>query len=132
YSYVTEELPALIAEEFPADMKRQAIFGHSMGGHGALTIALKNPERFKSCSAFAPIVQPSTAGWSRPAFEKYLGRDEKNWRAYDTTLLIEDGYRFAEFLVDQGTADGFLQDGLRPWLLEEACGKAGIELTLRM
>ncbi|AZO09948.1 MULTISPECIES: S-formylglutathione hydrolase [unclassified Mesorhizobium] len=132
YSYLIEELPALLAANFPVDMSRQSIFGHSMGGHGALTIALKNPERFKSCSAFAPIVQPSTAGWSRPAFEKYLGRDEKNWRAYDTTLLIEDGYRFAEFLVDQGTADGFLQDGLRPWLLEEACGKAGIELTLRM
>ncbi|TGW07740.1 S-formylglutathione hydrolase, partial [Mesorhizobium sp. M2D.F.Ca.ET.145.01.1.1] len=75
YSYVTEELPALVAAEFPADMTRQAIFGHSMGGHGALTIALKNPERFKSCSAFAPIVQPSTAGWSKPAFEKYIGSD---------------------------------------------------------
>jgi len=132
YSYVTEELPALIAREFPADMTRQAIFGHSMGGHGALTIALKNPERFKSCSAFAPIVQPSTAGWSRPAFEKYLGPSESNWRSYDTTLLIEDGKRFAGFLVDQGAADGFLKDGLQPWLLEEACSKAGIDLTLRM
>ena len=132
YSYVTEELPALIAREFPADMTRQAIFGHSMGGHGALTIALKNPERFKSCSAFAPIVQPSTAGWSKPAFEKYLGGDEASWRLYDATSLIEDGRRFPELLVDQGTADGFLKDGLRPWLLEEACAKAGIPLTLRM
>jgi S-formylglutathione hydrolase len=132
YSYVTEELPALIAANFPADMSRQAIFGHSMGGHGALTIALKNPERFKSCSAFAPIAQPSTAGWSKPALEKYLGPDEAAWRAYDTTLLIEDGKRFPEFLVDQGSADGFLNDGLRPWLLEEACGKAGIGLSLRM
>jgi len=132
YSYVTEELPALIAANFPADMSRQAIFGHSMGGHGALTIALKNPERFKSCSAFAPIAQPSTAGWSKPALEKYLGSDEKSWRAYDTTLLIADGKRFPEFLVDQGSADSFLQEGLRPWLLEEACKKAGIGLTLRM
>jgi len=132
YSYLTDELPALIAREFPADMTRQAILGHSMGGHGALTIALKNPGRFKSCSAFAPIVQPSTAGWSRPAFEKYLGPDEASWRNCDATLLIEDGHRFPELLVDQGTADGFLDDGLRPWLLEAACAKAGIALTLRM
>ena len=132
YSYITEELPALIAANFPADMSRQAIFGHSMGGHGALTIALRNPERFKSCSAFAPIAQPSTAGWSKPALEKYLGADEAAWRAEDTTLLIEDGKRFPEFLVDQGSADSFLQEGLRPWLLDEACKKAGIGLTLRM
>lgn len=132
YSYITEELPALIAREFPADMARQGIFGHSMGGHGALTMALKHPGRFKSCSAFAPIVQPTTAGWSKPALEKYLGPDEKAWRQYDTTALIEDGHRFPEFLVDQGSADGFLDDGLRPWLLEEACAKAGIPLTLRM
>lgn len=132
YSYVTEELPALIAQEFPADMTRQAIFGHSMGGHGALTIALKNPERFKSCSAFAPIVQPSTAGWSKPALEKYLGADDTSWRGYDATLLIEDGHRFPELFVDQGTSDGFLKDGLRPWLLEAACAKAGMALTLRM
>ncbi len=132
YSYVARELPALIAEKFPADMTRQGIFGHSMGGHGALTIALKNPERFKSCSAFAPIAQPSTAGWSRPALEKYLGSDEATWRAYDSTLLIADGKRFPELLVDQGTADDFLQEGLRPWLLEEACRAAGIALTLRM
>lgn len=132
YSYVTEELPALIAEHFPADMSRQGIFGHSMGGHGAFTIALKHPDRFKSCSAFAPIAQPSTAGWSRPSLEKYLGPDEKTWRTYDSTLLIEDGARFKEFLVDQGTSDNFLNDGLRPWLLEEACAKAGIPLILNM
>jgi S-formylglutathione hydrolase len=132
YSYITEELPALIATEFPADMGRQGIFGHSMGGHGALTMALKHPDRFKSCSAFAPIVQPTTAGWSKPALEKYLGPDEQAWRQYDTTALIEDGHRFPEFLVDQGAADGFLDDGLRPWLLEEACAKANIPLTLRM
>jgi S-formylglutathione hydrolase len=113
-------------------MSRQAIFGHSMGGHGALTIALKNPERFKSCSAFAPITRPMVAGWSKPAFEKYLGTDEAAWRAYDAVALIEDGKRFPEFLVDQGTADGFLEDGLRPWLLDEACKAAGIPLRLNM
>jgi len=132
YSYVAEELPALIAKEFPADMTRQAVFGHSMGGHGALTIALKHPDRFRSCSAFAPIVRPMVAGWSKPAFEKYLGADETSWRAYDAVALIEDGKRFPELLVDQGDADGFLEDGLRPWLLDEACRKAGIPLTLRM
>lgn len=132
YSYITEELPAFVAANFPADMSRQAIFGHSMGGHGALTIALKHPQRFKSCSAFAPITQPSTAGWSKPALEKYLGSDEAALRAYDATLLIEDGKRFPEFLVDQGTADSFLDEGLRPWLLGDACRTAGIGLTLRM
>ncbi len=132
YSYIAEELPALVASEFPADMSRQAIFGHSMGGHGALTIALKHPDRFKSCSAFAPIVHPMVAGWSKPAFEKYLGTDEASWRAYDAVALIEDGGRFPEFLVDQGKADGFLDDGLRPWLLDDACKAAGIPLTLRM
>jgi S-formylglutathione hydrolase len=131
-SYVLEELPALIAAEFPADMSRQAIFGHSMGGHGALTMALKNPERFRSCSAFAPIVQPSTAEWSRPALTKYLGAGEAAWRAYDAVALIEDGKHFPEFLVDQGTADSFLTTGLRPELLDAACRKAGIPLTLNM
>jgi S-formylglutathione hydrolase len=132
YSYVTEELPKLIAANFPADMERQSIFGHSMGGHGAMTIALKHPDRFRSCSAFAPIVQPSTAGWSKPAFEKYLGTDEAAWRAYDATTLVEDGARFPEFLIDQGTADGFLDDGLRPWLFEETVKGTEIGLTLRM
>lgn len=132
YSYIMEELPALIAENFPADMERQSIFGHSMGGHGALVMALRNPDRFKSCTAFAPIVHPMTADWSRGAFEKYLGSDESRWRVYDACALIEDGHRFKEFLVDQGTADPFLNEGLRPWLLQEACEKASIPLTLRM
>ena len=131
-SYIAEELPRLVGENFPVDMARQSIFGHSMGGHGAITLALKNPGRYRSVSAFAPIAQPSTAGWSRPAFEKYLGPDERAWRAYDATLLIEDGHRLPELLVDQGAADGFLDDGLRPWLLEEACEKAKIPLTLNM
>jgi S-formylglutathione hydrolase len=132
YSYVTEELPALIAENFRADMGRQGIFGHSMGGHGAMTIALKNPERFKSCSAFAPIVEPSTADWSAPAFEKYLGSDRTRWRAYDACALVEDGARFPEFLIDQGKADSFLDNGLRPWLFEEAVKDTDIGLTLRL
>lgn len=132
YTYVTEELPALIAEQFRADMDRQGIFGHSMGGHGAMTIALKNPERFRSCSAFAPIVEPSTADWSAPAFEKYLGADQAAWRAYDACALVKDGARFPEFLIDQGTADGFLEKGLRPWLFEEAVKETDIKLTLRM
>lgn len=131
-SYILDELPTLIAAEFPADMGRQGIFGHSMGGHGALTMALKHADRFRSCSAFAPIVQPSTAEWSRPALTKYLGADESAWRAYDAVALIEDGRRFPEFLVDQGTADSFLTTGLRPELLEAACRKAGIPLTLNM
>ena len=132
YSYITEELPDLIAKQFRVDMSRQGIFGHSMGGHGAMTIALKNPDRFKSCSAFAPIVQPSTADWSAPAFEKYLGADKAAWRQYDACSLVEDGARFPEFLIDQGKADSFLENGLRPWLFEDAVKDTGIGLTLRM
>ncbi len=132
YSYITGELPELIAENFNADMKRQSVFGHSMGGHGALTIALKNPDTFKSCSAFAPIVDPATADWSSGAFERYLGDDKTTWRQYDACNLIEDGNLFPHILVDQGTGDGFLEDGLRPWLLEEVCKDKEIELTLRM
>lgn len=131
-SYILDDLPALVAAHFPVDPTRQGIFGHSMGGHGALTLALKHPDRFKTCSAFAPITQPMTADWSRGALAKYLGSDEASWRAYDATALIEDGKRFPEFLVDQGNADPFLNNGLRPWLLKEACAKANIPLTLNM
>lgn len=133
YSYVTAELPALLGAHFPmADMARQGIFGHSMGGHGALIAALKNPGRYRSCSAFAPIVHPMTADWARGAFTAYLGPDETAWRAHDAVALIEDGHRVPELLVDQGRADSFLDSGLRPWLLAEACGAAAIPLTLRM
>ena len=133
YSYVTAELPDLVAREFPmADMSRQSVFGHSMGGHGALISALKNPGRYRSVSAFAPIANPMTADWSRGAFSAYLGADERNWRAYDAVALIEDGARLPDLLVDQGSADSFLDDGLRPWLLEEACRQAGLKMTLRM
>ncbi|MFC3072832.1 S-formylglutathione hydrolase [Shinella pollutisoli] len=132
YSYVTGELPDFVSQHFRMDMERQGIFGHSMGGHGAMTIALKNPDRFRSCSAFAPIVEPSTADWSAPAFEKYLGPDRKAWREYDACALVADGARFPEFLIDQGKADGFLENGLRPWLFEKAVEGRGIGLTLRM
>ena len=133
YSYVTEELPAVVAAHFPmADMQRQGIFGHSMGGHGALVAALRNPGRYAGCSAFAPIVHPMTAAWSRPALATYLGADETAWRPWDAVALIEDGARLPALLVDQGTADSFLEDGLRPWLLEAACRTAGIDLRLRM
>jgi S-formylglutathione hydrolase len=103
-----------------------------MGGHGALTMALKNPETYKTCSAFAPIVHPSTADWSSGAFSRYLGDDPASWADYDACALVQNGRKFSEFLIDQGTGDGFLEDGLRPWLFEEACKKAEISLTLRM
>ncbi|PSS63408.1 S-formylglutathione hydrolase [Ensifer sp. NM-2] len=132
YSYITEELSAFVSQHFRIDMSRQGIFGHSMGGHGAMTIALKHPDRFRSCSAFAPIVEPSTADWSIGAFEKYLGEDRAAWRQYDACALVKDGARFPEFLIDQGKADSFLDNGLRPWLFEEAIKGTGIDLTLRM
>ena len=132
-SYVEDELPALIAAEFPvADMARQGIFGHSMGGHGALTIALRNPDRFRSVSAFAPIVAPLHCAWGEKALGGYLGADRTTWRAYDACALIEDGARVADILVDQGDADGFLVEQLKPDLLAAACKAAGIDLTLRM
>lgn len=132
-SYVEDELPALIAAQFSmADMGRQGIMGHSMGGHGALTIALRNPDRFRSVSAFAPIVAPLQCAWGEKALGGYLGPDRMAWRSYDACALIADGARVAEILVDQGDADGFLVEQLRPELLAEACEAAGIELTLRM
>ena len=132
-SYIEDELPALIAAEFPmADMARQGITGHSMGGHGALTMALRNPDRFRSVSAFAPIVAPSLVPWGQKALTGYLGEDRTAWRAYDAIALIADGARLPEILVDQGDADPFLAEQLRPELLEAACAAAGIALTLRM
>ncbi|MBD8699408.1 S-formylglutathione hydrolase [Sphingomonas sp. CFBP 13714] len=131
--YVEDELPALIAAEFPmADMTRQGVTGHSMGGHGALTIALRNPDRFRSVSAFAPIVAPLHCPWGEKALTGYLGPDRADWRAYDACALIADGARVADILVDQGKADGFLDEQLKPALLAEACAAAGIDLTLRM
>ncbi|MEM9331003.1 MAG: S-formylglutathione hydrolase [Pseudomonadota bacterium] len=132
YSYITEELPALVGANFNADIARQSIFGHSMGGHGAITIALKNPAMYKSVSAFAPICAPSQVEWGQNAFAKYLGSDESAWRIYDSVALIEDGNTVSEILVDQGTGDEFLQSGLRPQLLEEACRSANIDLSLNL
>ena len=131
-SYIETELPALIAANFPADMSRQGITGHSMGGHGALTIGLRDPERFKCVSAFAPIVAPLHCPWGEKALTGYLGPDRATWREYDACALIEDGARVPELLVDQGGADSFLAEQLKPHLLSRACDDAGIDLTLRM
>jgi S-formylglutathione hydrolase len=132
HSYLTQELPALIGAGFPADMDRQAITGHSMGGHGALTLALRNPGRYRSVSAFAPIVAPSQVPWGQKALGHYLGPDRAAWRGHDAVALIEDGARVDEILVDQGGADDFLTGQLRPDLLEAACAEAGIPLQLRI
>ena len=132
YSYVTEELPGLVAAAFPADMERQAITGHSMGGHGALTIALRHPGRYRSVSAFAPIAAPSQVPWGEKALARYLGPDRSAWRGHDAVALIEDGAHVPEILVDQGEADNFLADQLRPDLLRSACADAGIRLELRL
>ncbi|WP_243369446.1 S-formylglutathione hydrolase [Microvirga solisilvae] len=130
-SYIERELPALVAENLPADMSRQGITGHSMGGHGALTIALRNPERFKAVSAFAPIASPMNCPWGEKALSNYIGADRSAWHDYDACALIQGGARVDHILVDQGTADGFLENQLKPHLLEEACAKAGQPLTLR-
>ena len=132
YSYITIELPKIIEENFDFDMSRQSIFGHSMGGHGALIMALRNPQKYKSCSAFAPIVEPSSASWSSEAFKKYIGLNKKYWDMYDSVSLVKKGYVFPEILIDQGEADSFLDEGLRPWLLADACKNTSINLELRM
>lgn len=131
WSYVTEELPALIAEHFPVDPSRQSIMGHSMGGHGALTVGLRNPGRYRAISAFSPIVAPSLVPWGVKALGGYLGEDRKAWRKHDAVALIDDGARVSDLLVDVGDADQFLTTQLRPELLEQACAKANIPLTLR-
>ena len=131
WTYVTDELPKLVAEQFPVDAKRQSIMGHSMGGHGALTCALRNPHRYRAASAFAPIVAPSQVPWGIKALGGYLGSNKEAWRTHDTVALIEDGAKFREFLVDVGDADQFVSEQLRPELLKAACEKAGIPLTLR-
>jgi S-formylglutathione hydrolase len=131
-SYIERELPELVAGTLPADMSRQGITGHSMGGHGALTIALRNPGRFKAVSAFAPIASPMNCPWGEKALSNYIGPDRSAWRDYDACALIEDGARLPDLLVDQGSADSFLESQLKPRLLEEACAKAGQPLTLRL
>lgn len=132
WSYITDELPALVAAHFPVDIARQSITGHSMGGHGALTIGLSFPDRYRAVSAFAPIVAPSQVPWGEKALGGYLGADRTAWRRHDAVALIEDGARVPALLVDQGEADQFLAGQLRPELLAAACEKAGIPLTLRI
>jgi S-formylglutathione hydrolase len=131
YSYVTRELPALVAQRFPADAARQGIFGHSMGGHGALVCALRNPGQYKSLSAFAPIAAPMRCPWGKKAFKGYLGDDHAAWRQYDASELVKANAFGPTILVDQGLADKFLGDQLYPEVLEAACREAGQRLTLR-
>lgn len=131
-SYIEQELPTLIADHFPVDMARQGITGHSMGGHGALTIALRNAGQFRSVSAFAPIVSPLNCPWGDRALGGYLGPDRAAWRDYDACALIEDGARLPDLLVDQGESDNFLGDQLKTPLLAKACIAAGIPATIRM
>ena len=131
YDYVVNELPALIEAQFPVTGAR-AISGHSMGGHGALVIALKNPGRYRSVSAFSPIVAPSQVPWGEKAFGAYLGDDRAAWRAFDATALVETATERLPLLIDQGDADEFLESQLRPQLLKAACEAAGHPIELRM
>jgi S-formylglutathione hydrolase len=134
YTYVTQELRALVEAQFPADSARTGIFGHSMGGHGALTIALRNPDRYRSVSAFAPIAAPKQCPWGQKAFSGYLGPDRGQWNSYDATELVaavKDAARKPQILIDQGLSDQFLQTQLHPHLFEDACKKAGYPLQLR-
>jgi S-formylglutathione hydrolase len=131
-SYITNELRALLEKNFPVDASRQAIAGHSMGGHGALTLALRHPGLYRSVSAFAPIAAPSLVPWGQKAFRRYLGSDEREWEKHDAYSLIFVGRTLPELLIDVGTADPFLEQQLKPELLRGVCAEAGINLTLRM
>ena len=122
YDYITQELPAIVDAHFPVAPGRTAISGHSMGGHGALTIALKNPERYRSVSAFAPIVAPMSCPWGTKAFTNYLGEDRNIWEDYDAVALVKKATRSLPMLIDQGSADQFLEEQLKPSLFIEACG----------
>jgi len=130
-SYVTEELREIIVNYFPADNNRIGISGHSMGGHGALTLALRHPDKFRSVSAFAPVSAPTQCPWGQKAFTHYLGTNRHHWRRHDATALIEDGYRTSDILVDQGVEDKFISEQLRPEQLEQICHKSRQKLTLR-
>ncbi|MBS0611664.1 MAG: S-formylglutathione hydrolase [Proteobacteria bacterium] len=132
YSYVTRELPALVNANLPVRAGAVGIFGHSMGGHGALTLALKNPEQYRSVSAFAPIAAPMQCPWGTKALGNYLGADRETWRAYDASELVAKKAYPAEILIDQGTADKFLAEQLHPQLFEAGARKSGQKLTLRM
>jgi S-formylglutathione hydrolase len=132
YDYVVHELPALITANLPLDGARAGIFGHSMGGHGALTIALKNPDRYRSVSAFAPICSPLNCPWGEKALGNYIGDDREAWKQYDTTELVRAAQQHLPVLVDQGDADNFLAPQLKPELLEQACADANYPMTIRM
>ncbi len=132
FDYITEELPDLLSGDFRLDGERQSIFGHSMGGHGALVLSLKNPGLYKSISAFSPICSPTRCPWGEKIFSAYLGDDRNEWAEYDAALLIENGAASLPILIDQGEADDFLTEQLKPELLQAACEKAGVELDLRM
>ncbi len=132
YSYVVDELPALIYKNFPVNPDKQGIFGHSMGGHGALVCALRNPDRYQSVSAFAPIVAPMQCAWGQKAFSHYLGSDQTRWRDYDATELIQKAKFSSSILIDQGMSDQFLTTQLFPETFEKACAEVGQALTLRM
>lgn len=133
YSYIVKELPALIDDNFPIDISRLSIAGHSMGGHGALTIALKNPDLFRSVSAFAPICSPTESAWGIKALTGYLGTSHAKWGEYDACLLMANkGWPHGKILIDQGSADPFLESQLKPDLFKTACEQAGVELNLRL
>jgi S-formylglutathione hydrolase len=132
YSYIVRELPQLLAENFAIRNDRQGIFGHSMGGHGALVCALRNPDQYRSVSAFAPIVAPMQCPWGQKAFTHYLGQDSESWKEYDATELIQSYLFPSAILIDQGSADTFLRKQLMPELFQEACDRVGQSLTLRM
>ncbi len=133
YDYIVSELPRVIAANFPVDENRQAITGHSMGGHGALTIGFRNPDRYASMSAFSPIVSPMNCPWGEKALGGYMGPDKTKWADHDACALAKKVTRqFDDILVDQGTADNFLEGQLKPHLFEQACSEAGQKLTLRM
>ncbi|KTD57728.1 S-formylglutathione hydrolase [Legionella shakespearei] len=133
YSYISRELPDFIAENFPVDKNRMGIFGHSMGGHGALTIGIRHPELFRSLSAFSPICAPTQAPWGQNAFQGYLGDKEQGWGVYDASqLIIKHPWPHGEILIDQGMADPFLEEQLKPELFVAACKEAHVPLQLRM
>ncbi len=133
YSYISRELPDLLARELPIDPARAGIFGHSMGGHGALTIGLRNPARFRSISAFAPISAPMQVPWGQKAFTNYLGGDRERWRDYDASELVARlGWHGSPILIDQGGADQFLAEQLRPEIFQAACREAGVPLTMNL
>jgi len=133
YEYVTHELPELIEANLPIIADAKSISGHSMGGHGALIFALKNPDSYRSVSAFSPICHPSECGWGKGCFTAYLGDDSKRWLEYDATLLVNSGAQVKDILIDQGVADEFYDEGeLLPEYFQKACDAAGQKLTLRM